>query len=117
MTKSAWLGLLVIPLLANLGGGAPVKAKQAGRSEVEPLGHALFLDQFESHQRACAIVIGDGETPMGLYVFDRWGNCIARDDYSGSPAVRDDLAVEWFPPEAAPYGIDVYNFGRSSNVF
>ena len=32
------------------------------------------------------IIIGDGSSFLGVYVFDSWGNCVARDDTSFSSA-------------------------------
>jgi hypothetical protein len=84
---------------------------------VEAFAHASFADVFDSQKRASAIVIGDGGTYLGIYVFDRWGNCIARDDFTGSVAAHDDLAVEWYPPEVGGYLVDVRNFGPSPNGF
>src|SRR5437763_1580295 len=111
MKHGAGCALLGLLLLASLGGCAPLRGSKTTKGEVDAFGQSSFVDLFEAQKRACAIVIGDGDTYLGLYVFDRWGNCVARDDFSGSSAARDDLAVEWFPPEVGPYTIDVRNFG------
>ena len=117
MRYTLWIGLVGTLVFGNLGGGAPAQPKLSERGAVEALGRTSFVDRFEGQKRACAIVIGDGHTYLGLYVFDRWGNCVARDDNADTPAARDDLAVEWFPPETASYTVDVRNFGPNSNIF
>lgn len=115
MKRDGWFVVVGFLLLAPGGTGAPLQGRPPGKIEIEPFGRASFVDVYPSHKRACVIVSGDGRTYLGLYVFDRWGNCVARDDYTGIAAARDDLAVEWYPPEEAAYTVDVYNFGRSRN--
>jgi len=117
MRKSGFVGLMVLLFCCGSGGGTSLPLGEPLRSEIRPFGQAIFVNRLEGKKRASAIAIGDGSTFMGLYVFDRWGNCVAKDDYSGSTAARDDLAVEWFPPEAGQYTIELRNFGRSSNAF
>ena len=116
MRRITWPSLLAVLFLAAWGGSAPVEGrKQEG--EVEPLAQLSFLERFEGHKRASVIIIGDGQTYLGVYVFDSWGNCVARDDSSLSKDVRDDLAVAWFPEQAGAYTMDVCNFGTASNEF
>jgi hypothetical protein len=115
--QSAWLGILGLLLMASLGGGAPLQPRKVEKADVDPFGRTSFIERFEKAKRAGVIVIGDGQTYLGIYVFDRWGNCVAKDDRSVSSAARDDLAVEWFPPEIASYTIEVCNFGRFTNEF
>jgi hypothetical protein len=117
MKWGAWLGILGTLIVVSLGGGAPLTTRKPVRMAVEPFDRVSTIEPFEGQKRACAIVIGDGGTYLGLYVFDRWGNCIACDDMTDTRASRDDLAVEWFPPEAGTYTVDVRNFGPSNNRF
>ncbi len=117
MTQTAWLGLLGALLWAGLSAGATVRPRAPERNAVDPYGITTFVDRFEGKKRACVVAVGDGSSYMGLYVFDRWGNCVAKDDASEVFATRDDLAVEWYPAETAEYTIDVRNFGSSRNIF
>jgi hypothetical protein len=117
MKQCAWLGFLAMLLMGNLGGSAPLEARKPAKGLVRAFGQSSFIERFEGQKRAGAIVIGDGGTYLGLYVFDRWGNCVARDDFTGSSAGRDDLAVEWYPPKVSTYVIEVRNFGPSTNGF
>lgn len=117
MTRWAGLGVVELLLIAGLSGGGPVEPRKTEKAQVTPFATTAFADHFEKGKRANAIVSGDGQTYLGLYIFDRWGNCVAKDDTSGSSAGRDDLAVEWFPPEVASYTIEVCNFGRYANEF
>lgn len=115
MKQGVWVVFLCLLVIVPWGVGAPLEDRAPAQVVVEPSGRASFVDVYASHKRACAIVSGDGRTYLGLYVFDRWGNCVARDDYTGSNAARDDLAVEWFPPDVGAYTVDVINFGRAPN--
>jgi hypothetical protein len=117
MKYGAGLGLVGAVWAVSLGGGVPLDGPKTVTAGVEPYGQTSFVNVHDGRKRASAIVIGDGSTYLGVYVFDRWGNCVARDDFAGSPAGRDDLAVEWYPPEVGPYAVDVCNFGRSGNDF
>ena len=116
MNQSACLIVIGFTLIASLVGGAPLQERKPEQAAVEPFGRTSIVERFEGQKRASAIVVGDGQTYLGIYVFDQWGNCVAKDDSSGSLAARDDLAVEWFPPEISTYTIDVCNFGRSTNT-
>src|SRR5437868_9342886 len=117
MKQAACLGLLGALLLASGSGGAPVRERKPERNAVDAFGVTTFVDRFEGKKRACVVAIGDGSTYMGFYVFDRWGNCVAKDDASEVFATRDDLAVEWYPSETADYTVDVRNFGSARNTF
>jgi hypothetical protein len=115
-----WICCLALPvalLFGTTGDGGPLKPRKPERPDVVVYGKASFIDRFEGQKRAGVIIIGDGTSYLGLYVFDRWGNCVARDDTSGAKAARDDLAVEWYPAEEAAYSIDVCNFGPHTNKF
>jgi hypothetical protein len=52
---------------------------------------------------------------LAMYVYDPHGNCIARDEYTerALPGDRkpatDDAAVEWFPPLADTYTVELRN--------
>jgi hypothetical protein len=117
MKQAASLGILGILVLGNLGGGAPLQPREPAKGAVEPFGQTSFVDGFEGRKRACVIAIGNGASYLGLYVFDRWGNCVAKDDTADTPMARDDLAVEWFPPETGSYIVEVRNFGPTINRF
>jgi hypothetical protein len=117
MQQHACFGVLGLLLMATFGASAPLQPGKVKKADVDPFGRTSFVERFEKAKRAGVIVIGDGQTYLGVYVFDRWGNCVAKDDTSGSAAARDDLAVQWFPPEVGSYTIEVCNFGRSTNEF
>ncbi len=111
MYRHICLGILGLFVVASLGGGAPLQPRKIEKADADPFGRTAFVDVFEKDKRAAVIVIGDGQTYLGVYVYDRWGNCVAKDDTSGSATARDDLAVEWFPLDAGSYTIEVCNFG------
>jgi hypothetical protein len=71
--------------------------------------------EFKGGERACAITIGDGRTFLGLYVYDKHGNCVAWDDEGQAKKTHDDLAAEWFPTQTGTYVVEVFNIGMLTN--
>jgi hypothetical protein len=116
MKKLAWS--LPVLLLAFSVGHADLEKERAG--EVEQISPALAIrsvyDTFKANKEARAIALGKGKTVLGLYVFDRHGNCVARDDV-GSPRTSDDLAVVWIPTETTRYDVEIRNAGYETNIY
>jgi hypothetical protein len=83
---------------------------------LEPYGTVVAYWTFQGGKRAAVIVSGNGATPMGLYVLDADGNCVASDDH-GNAATKDDLAAEWFPRANGLYKVEVRNFGGAANAY
>ena len=81
---------------------------------VRPLSSAFFEAEFKGDRRASAICSGNGSTFMALYVYDVHGNCVAWDDLAPSN-VRDDMAVDWFPPHSGHYLVEARNCGIHTN--
>src|SRR5437016_4506007 len=75
-----------------------------------------MLRRFKANEEAQAIVSGEGQTCLGLYVFDADGNCVAKDDLT-APESSDDLNVRWIPHEAATYSVEVRNGGIFPNTY
>lgn len=82
--------------------------------EIPPYSTRIVNDTFSGGKRAGVIVIGNGATYLGVYVFDSQGNCVATDDFA-NVATRDDLAAEWFAAQTGVYGIAIHNPGRVLN--
>ncbi|MCS7044775.1 MAG: hypothetical protein NZO58_00310 [Gemmataceae bacterium] len=57
------------------------------------------------------IVFGITSSPMGVYVYDPHGNCVAHDDAS-TDLIVDKLLVEFHPPQTAGYEVVIRNLGR-----
>lgn len=62
-----------------------------------------------------AIVTGSGASPLGVYVFNAAGQCVAHDDDVGGNLV-DDRIVAWTPTQAGPYELQIRNLGGAGNV-
>jgi len=114
--KRLLLVLSTAALLAfgGTGQGGPATPFKSQPIEVPPLASRVFNVEWEGEQRACAIVLGDGSTYMGLYVYDIHGNCIAWDD-EGMPQTCDDVAVEWYPTQKGVFVVEARNNGMQSN--
>jgi hypothetical protein len=111
-----FLPLLALLLLVNFAPGGPVQPRKFSVERVDPFTSRYYTDLYEGGQPAKVIVIGNGRTFLGLYVYDTDGNCVAQDDVGGF-STRDDRAVEWFVRETSPYTVEVRNLGRSPNQF
>jgi hypothetical protein len=97
--------------------GAPVGGERGVRGEIEPYGIRHYQPlAFKGGEKALVIVSGNGQTYMGLYVYDQQGNCVAWDDL-GNKHTKDDLAVEWYPAQTAPHTIEIHNFGPRRNIY
>src|SRR5262249_55415455 len=104
----------LFPLVAISQGGPTVPIQQP-KTEVRALGSQVFNVERAGRQRACAIALGDGNTYVGLYVYDIHGNCVAWDD-EGAVQTCDDVAVEWYPARNAVYQVEVHNSGLQPNT-
>jgi len=118
MRSSLFIGSVAIFLLARLAGGSPVEpfedTKGHRDASLEPFSALRFTVKCKARERTCAIVYGFGKAPMGIYVFDAHGNCVAHDDEAHT-LISDDLATEWHPATEETYVIEVHNLGRKNN--
>jgi hypothetical protein len=118
MRGAVFLGGLGVLALAHLAGGAPVEPfaeKQGFRNlAFEPFKSQTLTVECRARERTSAILYGQGTSPMAIYVFDKHGNCVARDDVSYY-VVSDDAAVEWYPPTQDVYEVEIHNLGRRQN--
>ena len=108
----AGMALLVGALLVR---AASVGGRGGGKGWIEPYGSRSYRPlAFKGGEKATVIVNGTGRTYMGLYIYDQHGSCVAWDDL-GAKGVKDDLAVEWYPPHTGLYTIEIRNFGHLPN--
>jgi hypothetical protein len=110
--------MVLLAIWGSVGGGSPVNPVELRRAKsFPPFHHITETRPFIGKERACVIIVGTtNQAYMGLYVYDAHGNCVALDDM-GNAATRDQLAVEWYPPETGPYAIEVRNLGPLANGF
>ncbi len=116
MTRWLGLGLLALGVLATFGLGAP-----SGRVEKReiPLGafrQTSMVVPYRGGEPALVIASGNGRSPLALYIYDKHGNCVARDDLVDPRSSSDDLAVEWIPSEDARYTVELRNVGTLTNT-
>jgi hypothetical protein len=110
-----FLGVLLASAAFVLGQGGGRRGGRVFQQAVLPY-HALSIPAtFPGGEIARVVASGTGQTYMGLYVYDAHGNCVAWDDL-GNAMTKDDLAVQWLPPAAAPYRIEIRNYGPYPNV-
>jgi hypothetical protein len=109
-----WLALVGLFLAATWGNTSPTQPRSPVVLAAPALTSQIFLVACNGGERTCVIASGEGRSPLGLYVYDSYGNCIARDEATG-PKTADDLAVEWFPPANMPYTIEMRNQGLQVN--
>jgi hypothetical protein len=118
MRKVCLLGSLAIFLLVHWADGGPLQPfgdEKGFRAMVfQPFHTQTHSLTCKARERSCVIVYGRGTSPMAIYVYDAYGNCVARDDVSQGK-VSDDLAVEWYPAAQDVYDIEIRNLGRKLN--
>jgi hypothetical protein len=90
--------------------------KLGPKTRISGMGVHSALRRFKANEAAQLIISGDGDTCLGVYVFDAHGNCVAKDDMT-SPESSDDLTARWIPHEAAGFIVEVRNGGISPNGF
>lgn len=116
MRRSAWL--VVVPMFAVFvampGSSEPIEGRKSVDVTVPPQSVQTFVVRFQPHHLANVITVGDGKAPLGLYIFDRHGNCICHDDRGGG-GVGDDNAVAWYPSSDEPYFVEIANLGVKEN--
>lgn len=81
-----------------------------------PLGRGAKQVEFAGKEKASVECSGkEHKQFVGLYVYDRQGNCVAWDDLAAvRGADRCDVAsVEWYPPASGAYVIEIHNFSGS----
>jgi hypothetical protein len=80
---------------------------------LEPYGFMQTVIVGAPHQESRALVIGNGVTALGLYVYDSQGHCIGLDDEESK--VYDDRIVSWVPAAGGPYEVQIRNLGPGYN--
>jgi hypothetical protein len=84
--------------------------------QLEPHGVRNFTVDCKGGERTAVIAIGRGTTPLGVYVYDAQGNCVAWDDLSHSAQnFSDDIAAAWHAPQPQTYEVELRNGGRVTN--
>lgn len=123
MLHRMMLTVASLTLAATFGAAGTLEKTGPRRFDLEPYGAKTIVEEFEANRRASAVVVGIGVQAarymgpyMAVYVFDERGNCVAWDD-EGDPSVRDDLAVEWHPPQQGRCAMQVFNQGHYGNKF
>jgi hypothetical protein len=112
-----WSGLLILLAGAAVGPGAPLDPEtRAVEGKVEPYRDLNYERPFRAGTPAKVIAVGKTGAPLGLYVFDANGNCVARDDDVGGRS-RDEVAVEWVPAQTGPCTIQVKALGKNGDEF
>jgi hypothetical protein len=114
MKHMLWLALVGLFLAAPSATTSPTQIRSPVQVAAPPLSSQIYLVACKGAERTCVIVSGRERSPLGLYVYDPYGNCIARDEAMVA-RTADDLAVEWFPPADLSYTIEMRNQGLQVN--
>ena len=89
------------------------KSRELGPVNLVPYGSISIEYPLTVGQTARVFAIGDGRTAIGLYIYDRHGNCVSRDDRIDR--LLDDRVVVYVPAETAEYTLEMRNFGSTPN--
>jgi hypothetical protein len=107
-----WGGVVV------LGQAPGLLVTKFGKSAelVEGGASRTYFPTLQQGQKGRVLVIGDGSSYLGAYVYDKDGNCVGRDD-DVDYAVKDDLAINWLATQSGTYCVEVKSFGRVKNSY
>jgi hypothetical protein len=109
--------LLALLVCVSFGSADRVEPKKfEPKEQILPMTARSYIAAFKADEPAEAIVSGNGQACLGLYVFDADGNCVAMDDWT-APQSCDDLGVQWIPNAAARYSVVVRNAGPDVNPY
>jgi len=118
MTRQTTLfvfGIVFVGSTMSLGESVPSRM-QHGEKSLALGSHTAWqaVENVKPGQRAQVIVSGDGSSYLGLYVYDRHGNCVAWDD-EVNPRSTDDLVGQWSATVAGAYTVEVRNLSAVKN--
>lgn len=74
--------------------------------------YSTYRATFRGRRAAVVAVVGDGDTDLDLYIYDKWGNQVVSDRRYG-----DQCRVQWTPSYTQEYRIVVVNLGYVYNRF
>jgi hypothetical protein len=103
-------------LVSYCGADLVTPRKREAKVAIPGFSVRAFTDTFKKNELARVIASGNGESCLGVYVFDAKGNCVAWDDKSDA-RTGDDLYTEWIPSEQQAYTIEIRNAGYEANSF
>jgi hypothetical protein len=111
-TIKTLVAVLVLAAVSNVafagsetGAGVYTKACPA-------FGKTVIFERYVGGQTARLALVGDGDTDLDIYVYDRFGNLVA----SGT-GLRDREVVSFFPLVTGNYRIEIVNRGGVFNRF
>ncbi len=108
---------LALLVSVSLSSADLVEPRTFDRKAIMPPATARSLmAAFKADEPAQALISGDGQACLGLYVFDADGNCVAMDDRTAARSC-DDLGVEWIPNAAGRYSVVIRNAGFEMNPY
>ena len=108
IVASSLVGLL---LCVSLGSADLVAPRSAlPKERISSFSLRAYTETFKPNEECSVIVSGDGSAILALYVFDRDGNCVFKDDVP-TPESSDDLAARWMPTTGGRYSLEVRNAG------
>lgn len=116
LQKPLLLVVSCLLIVVSTGEAGPEKGTIKKQSGVTAFGSKTFTVNFKGRQRTLIAVSGNKSAVLGLYLFDKNGNCLRRDD-KGLGENRSKCAVEWFPHETGPLLIEVRNLGALDSGF
>lgn len=107
-------GLAIVAVLVGAGfaSAQPVGGDSEGTYRVQAYETNSYTIELYGGDVTQINLIGDGDTDLDLFVYDSWGNLVAKND-----DVRDFCRVRFTPNQRATYRIEVKNLGSVYNDF
>ena len=98
--------------LSGVGFAGAVGGPRANTTRVNARATDVYTISFRGWETARITVAGDGDTDLDLYVYDEFGNLIAKDDDN-----TDYCVVSWTPRFTGPFTVRVVNRGGVYNQY
>lgn len=105
----------ILAITASTTSGGPEKPWLPEAFKVRPGEAVHYASRCEPGRPVQAVVTGSGAAPLGVYVYNAAGQCVAYDDDVAGNLV-DDRIVAWTPTDAGAYDLEIRNLGGVLNI-
>jgi hypothetical protein len=106
---------IILAISASTTLGGPEKPWFPQAFQLSPGEATHYASRCDPGRPVQAVVTGRGASPLGVYVYNAVGQCVAHDDDLTGNLV-DDRIVAWTPTNTGPYELEIRNLGGALNI-
>jgi hypothetical protein len=107
--------ITIVAISASTTFGGPEKPWFPEAFKLRPGDVTHYSSRCEPGRPVHAVVTGSGASPLGVYVYNAAGQCVAYDDDLTGNLV-DDRIVAWTPTDTGRYELEIRNLGGGLNL-